>query len=228
MEWLKKLLEAADKIGGVVGPIEDFLILLKLYTKDPVTGTKAPDPKNASTWAKKKQHDDLWGLLTNRLTTGEQTEILQEMFPRLKEIQQCDFVISATTMAMQTAPTHAATINPFEETVIHLKRIAAIKGTDDDHTHQLRMKEADSLNLVRTRPEDYPLYRIERALGRQFTDPNSFVLYTIEHGRQAVVDAVGSVNNAIGKPASAGTPATGLVATTENWLSRARAWRDQA
>jgi hypothetical protein len=229
MSLFQNILNAVEKVGSVVGPIEDLFVLLKLYAPDPANpNKKVPDPKHASTWAKKKEHDDLWGLLTNRLTPGEQTEILQEMFPRLKEIQQCDFIISAASMASQKPPVHASTINPFDETVAHLKRIAAIKGTDDDHTHQLRMKEADALNLVRFKPEDYRLYAIEQALGAQFTDPNSFTRYVARYGKQAVVNSIASINIAIGQPANAatGTLATGQVAVANNFLARQKAKYD--
>jgi hypothetical protein len=228
--WLKELLAAADKIGSVIGPIEDLFVLLKLYAPDPVTGNKVPSAKGAPRWAKKKVHDDMWGLLTGRLSPGEQTEILQEMFPRLIEVQQCDFIISAASMAMQEPPAHASTLNPFNETVAHLKRLAAITGSDDDHTHQLRMKEADSLNLVLTDPNGYPLHRIENALKRQFTNPNALTRYIANQGRQAVVDAVQGITATIGVPSNpvAGTPATGLNSVTSNALTRAKAWRDTA
>lgn len=171
---------------GISGNLADLALLFGAITKDPADTTGKGRILNHilfPSWARRKEHDDQWDALTNRLDPMEQNAMLQVFLPALHPEQRADLVVSA---ALRSSDSDAGKQTAKEaEMLTHLKRIAGMSAQtptstkpptpphqtlQDEYTHQMRVTEAVSLRLMKDPPERYFRVWAEKQAKRRFKD----------------------------------------------------------
>jgi hypothetical protein len=211
---LAKLLEKLKVMSSSVEPFLDMLVAVGLFRHSKRQNKKTINEKVAPRWAISSWHKSRNAQLLTQIDAGDSL-IIAIWMNGLEEPQQHHWIVSIANMSYGE--------NAAEEATNKAAAIALYKqmaGLPDDSA---RTAMADSLDFIKDPVDEYLLVKLEREAKRQFTDSNALILWAATKGKNLLVDRVNTINTAIGTPATATTPATGLVAKSDDFLTRMRA-----
>ena len=220
---MHQIWELYKKVAHTADPLMDMLIAIGMFRPSkrrnkPVVNEKFWPKMAAEAW-----HLNRYSRLLTKLPVAERN-VLDCWMQGLVEAQQLHFKVSVANMAYGVDAAEEA--ENIATTLIFLSEMAHVP--DDDQ----RTAKADARDFIKDPPSEYGIVWLQNLLGQQFTDPAQLRQWLVDNWATASVKlaaarghlavSVDQINNAIGQPANAatGTPATGLVAHSEDIKAR--------
>jgi hypothetical protein len=228
MSALTEFFDKFAKVGDIVGPVLDLMVLLGLFHKDPKNpaGKPVPNSNALPSFAKDREHVAIYGRIEGQLDPGELTALNLHWLPTLHPAQNDHFTINIATMATSSDPAFCTACEA--AALAKLKRIAAIRGTDPNdmtEANRLRTLEADSANLIMHPATRYKQVQLELLAGHAFDKLEDLIKYVKDHATSIQTQ----LNAVIDRPAGPVNPLTkapddpgGLHTRSKSTLDRMR------
>lgn len=224
---LAELRVAFEEARKVFSAVTDAAVWADLFHKT-ATGQVVPNAQHLPGYVKNRQHVAQFNRVVHevgKVDSNARTALLVHWIPSLHSIQNDDLIVSIAAAA-------DVSMDAARDTMLHIAGMPdpnpTAGGTRDEiiaRINSARTAEADSLNLVRLKPEMYAQFYIDQIKGGFWQSGAKFVAFLQANWpavKAVLIDRVKTINDAIN------TPATGLVAKTNSWADRMKAWADAA
>lgn len=219
---------AFEEVRKLFSLLTDAAVWADLFHTN-AAGKVVPNAQHLPGYVKTRDHIAKFGEVmyeVGKIDSNARTALLVHWIPTLHHIQNDDLIVSiaaAATVNMEAARDsmlHIASISDPDPGNAPQSRSAILK-----RINSARNAEANSLHLIKLKPEMYGQFYIDQIKGGLFGSGKALLAFLQANWptvKQTIIDRIGSINAAIGQPANpvTGAPATGLAAKADGFRAR--------